>query len=155
MFSGRSQAGSVESSDLDEVMRVWQHVLQPGLVDCCGDKYTVCSRFWIVVLPPILNLQDSEGDIVMLRTATMWLKTVPNVVPGTPRCIAAGLCQCPPLATTRPELQWRTPVGHTHLLEALLALKSQKLVQLIKVILATPRRSINILNPSHHLVDNR
>lgn len=74
MFSGRSQAGSVESSDLDEVMRVWQHVLQPGLVDCCGDKYTVCSRFWIVVLPPILNLQDSEGDIVTLRAATMWLK---------------------------------------------------------------------------------
>lgn len=155
MFSGRSQAGSVESSDLDEVMRVWQHVLQPGLVDCCGDEYTVCSRLWIVVLPPILNLQDSEGDIVMLRAAAMWLKTVPNVVPGTPRCIAAGLCQCPSLATTRPELQWRTPVGHTHLLEALLALKSQKSVQLIKVILATPRRSINILNPSHHLVDNR
>lgn len=67
MFSRRSQAGSVESTDLNEVMSVWQHVLQPGLVDCCGYKYTVCSRFWIVILPPVLNLQDSEGEIVKLR----------------------------------------------------------------------------------------
>lgn len=72
MFSGRSQAGSVESTDLDEVMSVWQHVLQSGLVDCCGNKYTVCSRFWIVVLPPVLNLQDSEGETVKLQAAIMW-----------------------------------------------------------------------------------
>lgn len=62
MFSGWSQAGSVESADLDEVMRVWQHILQPSLVNRCGDKYTVCSWFWIVVLPPVLNLQDSQND---------------------------------------------------------------------------------------------
>lgn len=72
MFSGRSQACSIESADLDEVMSVWQHVLQPGLVDRCGDKYAVCSRFWMVILRPVLNLEDSEGKIVNLRAVTMW-----------------------------------------------------------------------------------
>lgn len=72
MFSGRSQACSIESADLDEVMSVWQHVLQPGLVDRCGDKYAVCSRFWMVILRPVLNLEDSEGKIVKLRAVTMW-----------------------------------------------------------------------------------
>lgn len=41
-------------------MSVWQHVLQPSLIDCGGDKYAVGSWLWIVILPPVLNLWDPK-----------------------------------------------------------------------------------------------
>lgn len=43
-------------------------------------------------------------------------------LPGIPRRTAAGPSPCPPLATTRPKLQWRTPAWRRRLSEALLAL---------------------------------
>lgn len=33
VFTRGSEASSVEGTDLNEVMRVWQHVLQSGLID--------------------------------------------------------------------------------------------------------------------------
>lgn len=58
MFPWWSEAGAVESADLDEVMRIRQHVLQTGLVDCGRDKYSVCSRLRVIVLSPVLYLWD-------------------------------------------------------------------------------------------------
>lgn len=56
VFSRRSQASTVEGTDLDEVVRVWQHVLQAGLVDRGLNEYTVCSRLWVIILSPVLDL---------------------------------------------------------------------------------------------------
>lgn len=129
MLPGWSQARAVKSTDLDEVMSVWQHVLQPSLVDCGGDKYAVCSRLWIVVLSPVLNLWDPGGEISKGTSCWNVVKMVLNAVPGTLRCTAGGSSQCPPLAATRPELLWRTLVWRTHLLEARLVLKSRSWVK--------------------------
>lgn len=56
VFSRRSQASTVEGTDLDEVVRVWQHVLQAGLVDRGLNEYTVRSRLWVIILSPVLDL---------------------------------------------------------------------------------------------------
>lgn len=58
MFSRWSQAGTVERSDLDEVVRVRQHVLQPGLIHSGWNKYAVRPRLRVVVLPPVFYLVE-------------------------------------------------------------------------------------------------
>lgn len=61
VFAGRADTGSVVGSDLDEVVGVWQHVLQPGLVHGGGHKDTIGSRLCIVILPPVLHLVRKPG----------------------------------------------------------------------------------------------
>lgn len=56
VFSRRSQAGSIESTDLDEVVGVGQHVLQSGLVDGGLNKYTVGTCLGVDVFSPVLDL---------------------------------------------------------------------------------------------------
>lgn len=63
MFTRGSEAGSIEGTDLNQVVRVWQHVLQPGLIECGWNKYTVCSRLWIIILSPVLDLVSKNRDI--------------------------------------------------------------------------------------------
>lgn len=56
MFTGRSKTCSVERPDLNEVVRIWQHVLQPGLIDCSWNEYAICPGLWIVILSPVFDL---------------------------------------------------------------------------------------------------
>lgn len=82
VFTRGSEAGSVESTDLDEVVRVWQHVLQPGLIDCGWNKYTVRSWLRIIVLSPVFDLVGKTRDfsnemLVSLLTRSFsnrWIK---------------------------------------------------------------------------------
>lgn len=56
VFTGGSKARSIKGTDLNEVVWVWQHVLQPGLIKCTWNKYPMCSLFWVVILSPVFDL---------------------------------------------------------------------------------------------------
>lgn len=67
IFTRGSKTSSVVGTDLNEVVGVWQHVLQPGLIDCGRNKYAICSRLWVNIFSPILHLVSKKHDIYIVR----------------------------------------------------------------------------------------
>lgn len=64
----RPVAGRVVASNLDEVVGVWPHVLQPGVVPPAGHR--LGFSLTVLVAPPVLHLEPGAPLSLWMTTAT-------------------------------------------------------------------------------------
>lgn len=69
-LAGWPVSGRVVAPNLNEVVGVWQHIVQSGMVPPAGHHHPLCCSLIVLVSPPILHLETYK-DKKMRKAAHM------------------------------------------------------------------------------------
>lgn len=92
-FAGRPESGGVEGSNLDEVVGVWPHFNQLGVVPLAGGHRQCLGRsLTVLVAPPVLHLEPTGAPLsVWMKRAERSSDSEPDSPGNQSRCPGKGV----------------------------------------------------------------